>query len=156
MSSASKWLPTTPSRKSPRYQGSTASSRARSTSPTKRFYTDSLEASSEEEEKAQESIFSITVIKDRKEAFEASDTLSSVTFTAGDLSRSRTKVFRTPPKLALQQPILPSSSTSSLASSPISKTNQSKKADMPSTKIRSFRGLRDGKEDLTEYIEDLE
>ena len=27
---------------------------------------------------------------------------------------------------------------------------------MPSTKIRSFRGLRDGKEDPTEYIEDLE
>ena len=154
MSNAS-WLSITPSRKSLRYQESTVSSRARFTSSIKRFYTNSLKASFEEEE-AEESIFSIIVIKNWKKAFEASDILSSIIFTINDLSRSRTKVFKTSFKLALQQSISSSSSISSLASFFINKTNQSKKAVMSSIKIYFFWELRDGKEDFIEYIKNLE
>ena len=101
------------------------------------------------------------MIKNQKEAFEASDIFFSVIFTINELSRNRMKVFKTSFKLLLQQSIslfssiLSRFSISSLASFFINKINQSKKTIMFSIKIRFFRKLKNEKKDFIEYIENL-
>jgi hypothetical protein len=69
---------------------------------------------------------------------------------AGKLSEPLAPSVEAPP---LAPAVTPTSGT---PLNPVTKAVGSQLEEMGQTKIRSFRGLRDGKEDPTEHIEDIE
>ena len=133
----------------PSYQFSTAASRARSSSPEKTkprdqspptrkedFYTDSLQASPAESHSPSPSLSPVNLAEALKGVFlDPHETRTD----EGQLAEEKV------PQVVTQ-----------VTKSTITPTFKVQSGEMGQTKIHPFKGLRDGKEDPKEYIEDIE